>query len=88
MVDLIARVYIDNIHKTQQLNPRKNIAKMSIVQEMNRPDKHILLQNRIYGCSIKHLFVKYLLRVYLDITPCTRNHYYIFLDNTNMKCLN
>ena len=27
MVDLIARVYIDNIHKTQQLNPRKNMAK-------------------------------------------------------------
>jgi len=27
MLDLMAHVYIDNIHKTQQLNPRKNIAK-------------------------------------------------------------
>ena len=78
MVDLIARVYIDKIHKTQQLNPRKNIAKMSIVQEMNRPDKHILLQNRIYGRCIKHLFLKYLLRVYLNITPLPETTLTIF----------
>ena len=79
MVDLMAHVYIDNIHKTQQLNPRKNIAKIGISQEKNGPDKHILLQNRIYGLYIKHLFVKHLLRVNLNITPCIRNHILFYL---------
>ena len=82
MVDLIAHVYIDNIHKTQQLNPHKNIAKMSIVQEKNGPDKHILLQNRIYGRCIKHLFLKYLLRVYLNIAPLPETTLTIFFLTT------
>lgn len=82
MVDLIARVYIDNIHKTQQLNPRKNMAKNKYFPGKEWSRKTHLLQNRIYGCCIKHLFVKYLLRVYLDITPLPETTFTMFFLTT------